>query len=304
MDVEFINKYKPTDLTDNAMSAKKRKSDSVGSKDENPPPNTEGKNDASKGGRGNKGTGRGHKGGGRGTGASRGWGKGRNEGSGGGEPTFDNESTGSTRRDDRVEYSNREIIATNSKLIARLCQDRREQMRHIQYVVRIPSGDNVIRGLFAAQKQWKDSRPTVGRHQDGELHEVCWRILVYMLTERLGSSVCITAEQKHNITALKKYLQLTIEEPGKALTPGTRPTSVIKFQPAGKASRGPPPDGKEWVWVLRFASDRQKAREAHEETAYVAPLFKDMFGISIANDTGPRDSLEFELERQLSSLRV
>lgn len=306
MDVDLVNKYKPTDQTDSDLAKKKRKSVSPEHKTDTDPT----QNVGSAGGNGGRQAGSANKETGRGKG--RGKGKGEKRGGRGGEGSSSSKGGNGVgglpheerRGGDEYEFSTRDILATNSKLLARLCQDRREQMRQTQYVVRFPSGDGCIRGLFAAQKQWKESRPGSGQHPDGELHEVCWRVLVHMLSERLSNSECVSGEQKANITSLKNYLRLTIHEPGKERPPGTRPTSVVKFQPAGKASRGPPPEGKEWVWILKFAADRQKSREAHEETACVAELFHQVFGISIKPDTGPRDALEFELERQLSAMRM
>ena len=120
----------------------------------------------------------------------------------------------------------------------------------------------------------------------------------------LQSTECISSEQKTDIKNINYFLKLTIHNPAETLPEGVRPTSVRRFQPAGRQGRPPPEEGKDWVWVLMFDSDRQKGREAHEEAAKVQEAFKNYFGINLSPDSGPRDGLEFELEDQLASLRV
>ena len=134
--------------------------------------------------------------------------------------------------------------------------------------------------------------------------EILWRLTVGTLHSSLQNAECVSSEQKSHIKELNSFLKLTIHNPAEALTEGVRPTSIRRFQPAGRQSRPPPEEGKDWVWILQFDADRQKAREAHEEAAKVSGIFKSYFSIEIRQDTGPRDNLEFDLEDQLASLRV
>ena len=303
MDVDLANKYKASPSEVQNIQAKRQRQDSEGGKGESQGERSQQyaqANPRTSQGSSQKGN--------RGKGRTRGRGRGEEDKGG-----LDEEEKGSKggkgprnggKGKGKGGYSTEQMLSTSGKLLARLCRERRDNMRFSQYVLRIPSDHLLFPVLANAQRVWKESRPTEGRHPDGELHEVLWRLTVESLHSQLQNAECVSAEQKKDIKELNYFLKLTIHNPTEPRTEGVRPTSVRRFQPAGRQGRPPPEEGKDWVWILQFDSDRQKAREAHEEAAKVAETFKSYFSIELRQDTGPRDNLEFELEYQLASLRV
>ena len=287
MDVDLQSKYKLPDADSEAARGDKKRSKSG--------PPSEGKGGATsstpenngKGGKGNgKGRGKGKKGGGK-------KGSQGKDGDEFGPHPFDDETFTATQ-----------MLNTSHKLVSRLCRERREHLRWTQYAFKIPSGDPLVAILLNTQKIWKETRPSSGRHPDGELYEVSWLTAHQNLIERMESSECITAEQKSLQLAIRDFLKLTIRTSQPPFEPGSRATALTKFQPAGRAGRPPPGEGRPWVWVLAFQQDRSKGREAHEEAAHIAPSFKLAFDIEITPDSGPRDNLEFALERQLAVMAL
>ena len=306
MDVELANKYKASPTEVQNIQAKRQRQDSEGGKGDSQGDGNQQGRQASSGA--NKGSSRkSGRGNGRGKGRGRG---GEGKGEDGDDEDGEKASKGGkgTRYGGKGKgkggYSTEQMLSTSGKLLARLCRDRRDNMRFSQYILRIPSDHSLFPALANAQRVWKESRPSEGRHPDGELHELLWRLTVDTLYSSLQNAECVSAEQKGHIKELNYFLKLTIHNPAEHRSAGVRPTSIRRFQPAGRQGRPPPEEGKDWVWVLQFDSDRQKAREAHEEAAKVAETFKSYFSIELRQDTGPRDNLEFELEDQLASLRV
>jgi hypothetical protein len=248
MDVELQNKYKVSPTEVQNIQAKRQRPDSEGGKGDTQDDGPQWDNHANSGA--NKGSQRGN----RGRGAGRGRGKG-GEGKGEDEEGEKGSKGGKgAKRGGKGKgkggYSTEQMLSTSGKLLARLCRDRRDNIRCTQFILRIPSDHSLFSALANAQRVWKETRPTTGRHPDGEMHELLWRLTVDNLYASLQSAECVSAEQKGHIKELNYFLKLTVHNPADPLTPGLRPTSVRRFQPAGRQGRPPPEEGKDWVWVL------------------------------------------------------
>ena len=70
-------------------------------------------------------------------------------------------------------------LESHRKLLLRLDNHRRSQNKEQQLVIEVePASEYMRNQLEHVMAVWKRDRPEAGRHPDGDLHELCWKMLL------------------------------------------------------------------------------------------------------------------------------
>ena len=195
-----------------------------------------------------------------------------------------------------VDNSNEGILKTHSRLLARLSQDKREEARRVQWVVEMEAGSKLVQVLEEAGFKWSDQRKGLGKgaRMESEKHEVQWKLFIQYVHEANKHYQTKSDHDKRKARRVQNWAELA----GADEDNGEPKVSVQLFRMVGRMGRGRQ-EGTPAIWIVKFRSDTQRARESYEETNRCREELEEICGIKIRRDTGPKDQTERALDAHM-----